>query len=66
MLVFLSIRTGFFRPGRGPNTLFAEVAKWPPMDRLVQVDIVKCFDRIDRDHLIIELGFQGRGNCQIH
>lgn len=48
-----------FRPGRGPNTFHAEVAKWPPVDRLFQMDFVRCFDEIVQKVLINDMREQG-------
>jgi len=36
-----------FRPGRGAGSFFREVNEWPPLDRAIQCDFVKCFERID-------------------
>lgn len=41
-----------FRPRRGTISFIKAVREWPTLDRMIQCDIVKCFDRIDHELLL--------------
>lgn len=53
--VFLRASHGL-RVARGTKTFFQDVMSWPPMDYLIQCDVVKCFDCIRHDLLLPLLG----------
>lgn len=41
--------------GRSPMTFYSQVLQWPRMQRLDQIDFIKCFDSVNRDLLIYEM-----------
>lgn len=41
-----------FQVARGARTFFADLSRWPEMDRLVRYDIVNTIDKIDHSKLV--------------
>jgi hypothetical protein len=40
---------------KGTHSFFNEMATWPALDQIIQCDLVKCFDSVDRDLLFATL-----------